>query len=125
MRKELRHIAEELDKGKINFKEVGDKLFVPLPNNFDTLIIEIWNDNGEVSISLQNGEYHTHGDIEARENGLSSREQGIRKLIENVFSGSFKMVRRRDKNGEMVNTIWDSFSLALIEKDDVYEIIET
>ncbi len=34
------------------------------------------------------------------------------------------MVKRKDRPGQVVNTIWDEYSLASISKDIEYEIIE-
>jgi hypothetical protein len=120
----LKSIIGELNLAKINFLVVQDKIHVPLPNNFDTLVIEIWNEAGEDSITLLDGDYHSHGDIEAREFGFDTREKGIRNLIECIFDGTFKMVRRPNASGDMENTIWDTFSLASIDKRDHYEIVQ-
>jgi len=34
------------------------------------------------------------------------------------------MVRRPNKDGQLENTIWDTFSLNLIKECDVFEIVE-
>jgi hypothetical protein len=118
----LAKIASELSEAKIDFDIIEGKIHVPLPNDFDTLVIEIWKDE-EDSITLLNGCFHTHGDIEAREYGLSNREKGIRHLIESIFNGEFKMVKRKNQQGKFENTIWDTFSLAVINDDIEYEFI--
>ena len=124
MHSALKNIASELDKGGIQYSMVNECIHVELPKHFDTLIIEIWNAQWEDSISLLSGSFHTHGDIEASEYGLDSREEGIRHLIECIFNGTFKMVRRPNKDGQLENTIWDTFSLNLIKECDVFEIVE-
>ncbi|MDX1538719.1 hypothetical protein [Arsukibacterium sp.] len=119
----LEAIANELNDAKIQFEIADERIEIPLPNNFDTLIIEIWNDAEEDSVSLKNGSFHTHGNIEAREHGLPNRIKGIRYLVESIFNGTFKMVRRKNERQEYENTIWDTFSLALIDETDVYEVV--
>jgi hypothetical protein len=93
-----------------------------LPNNFDTLVIEIWQDE-EDSITLLNGIFHTHGDIEASEYGLPNREKGIRYLVESIFNGEFKMVKRKNEKGIVENTIWDTFCLNSIDDEDEHEFV--
>ena len=120
----LNSIVDELIDGKIEYQLVGGAIHVGLPRDFDTLVIEIWNDEGDDSISLLNGSFHTHGNIEAYEYGLLSREKGIRHLIECIFNGTFKMIKRPGSNGEIENTIWDTFSLNLVKEGDVFDIVE-
>ncbi|TDF41524.1 hypothetical protein EYS14_01310 [Alteromonadaceae bacterium M269] len=120
----LQKIADEFDSFGVRYSLVEEKLHVPLPKNFDTLVIEIWNDEGEDSISLLNGVFHTHGDVEANEHGLDSGEKGILHLVQSIFDGSFKMIKRINEKGVVENTIWDSFSLVLVKKDDDFEVIE-
>ncbi len=115
-------IASELSSAKIKFDVIDGKIHVPLPNDFDILVIEILKDE-EDSISLLNGSFHTHGEIEAREYGLPNREKGIRHLIESIFDGNFKMVKRKDHKGKVDNTIWDTFSLAVIDENSDYEFV--
>jgi hypothetical protein len=119
----LEVIAKELADAKIKFQIADEKIQIPLPNNFDTLIIEIWNAQGEDSITLLNGTFHTHGSIEASENGLANREKGIRYLVESIFNGTFKMVQRKVNSGEYVNTIWDTFSLASVDENDDFMVV--
>ncbi len=118
----LSEIASELSLAKIEYRIIGRHIYVPLPKNFDTLIIEVFDD-GDDSITLENGSFHTHGDIEAREYGLPNREKAIRHLVESIFNGKYKMVQRQDHLGQAVNTIWDTFSLASIPDDVEYKII--
>ena len=119
----LEVISEELIDANIKFEIVNEQIQISLPNDFDTLVIEIWNDEGEDSISLKNGSFHTHGDIEASEYGLSSREKGIRNLVESIFNGTFKMVKRKVSTGEYENTIWDTFSLACVDENDDFIVV--
>ena len=119
----IERIKKELVDAGISFDYIEDKIHIELPNNFDTLIIEIWKEE-EDSISLLNGDFHTHGDIEARENGLKSREKGIRHLVECIFNGKFKMVELKNIDGSVEKTIWDYYSLESIHKYSNYEIIK-
>lgn len=117
-------IVNALEASKVNFTLESEQVHVPLPKDFDTLVIEIWNDKGEDSITLLNGTFHDHGNLVAREYGLASREEAIIFLIESIFDGTFKMVRVADQAGIKKNTIWDTFSLAGDSKDLDYEIVE-
>ena len=119
----LKNIARELTSAKIKFQIKDDQILIPLPNDFDTLIIEIWNDKDEDSITLLNGSFHTHGNIEASEFGLPSREKGIRHLVESIFNGTFKMVKVEIKTGEYQNTIWDTFALNCIDENDRFTVV--
>jgi len=67
MDENLRKIIDELENANLNYRVVDENILIDLPNNFGTLEICIWNDKGEDSIQLLEGDYHTHGDIEARE----------------------------------------------------------
>ncbi|MDT0596399.1 hypothetical protein [Glaciecola petra] len=125
MNAHLKSIAEALDAKGCQYSVVNEEIQIPLPKEFDTLVIEIWNDAGEDSITLLNGSFHSHGDIEASEHGLDTREEGIVFLVESIFNGHFKMVRRINKDGSKENTIWDTFSMALVNDEDDFEIVET
>jgi hypothetical protein len=116
----LDSISKELVDAQIQFKIQDDQIHIPLPNDFDTLIIEIWNDEGEDSISLLNGSFHTHGDLDAREYGLPTREKAIRYLVESIFDGTFKMVKVEVKPGVYKKTIWDTLALESIDEDDKF-----
>ena len=123
MSQELNCIAQELESAGIKFLVKGGQIQIALPNNFDTLIIEIWNEKGEDSISLLNGNFHSHGDIEASEYGLPSREKGIRNLVESIFNGTFKMVKVETEPGVYEKTIWDTFALELIDEEDKFIVV--
>ena len=118
----IERIKNELNDAGIKFDYVNEKIHINLPNNFDTLIVEIWKDE-EDSITLLNGDFHTHGNIEASEYGLENREKGIRHLVESIISGKFKMVKLKKQDGSIENTIWDTYSLMSIHKYSNYEII--
>ncbi|TQV75191.1 hypothetical protein FLL45_09640 [Aliikangiella marina] len=118
----IEKITAELNLVEIDFELIDDQIHIPLPYNFDTLVIEIWQD-GEDSISLLNGDFHTHGDIEAREYGLPSREKGILHLVESIFNGKFKLAKRVNALGKIENKILDSFSLALLDEGHDYEFV--
>jgi hypothetical protein len=77
----------------------------------------------KIQFALKNGSFHTHGDIQASEYGLSSREKGILYLVESIFNGTFKMVKRKVSTGEYENTIWDTFSLACIDENDDFIVV--
>ena len=118
----IERIKNELNEAGIKFNYVNKQVQIPLPNDFDTLIVEIWKDD-EDSISLMNGNFHTHGDIEAREYGLENREKGVRHLAESILNGKFKMVKLNNDDGTKENTIWDTYSLEYIDQYTNYEII--
>ncbi len=61
----------------------------------------------EDSIQLLEGNFHTHGDTEARVYGLS-REKAIRKLVGDIFSGKLLLVEWFRKDGSKAKKIWDS-----------------
>ncbi len=86
----LNKIASELESSGILFKFSDDRILVELPNDFGTLEITICK-NDEDSIQLLNGDFHTHGDLEAVEKNIS-REQAIRELIEEIFSGELLLI---------------------------------
>jgi len=123
MSSELNSIAQELESADIEFSIKDEQIQIALPNNFDTLVIEIWNEDGEDSISLLNGNFHTHGDIEAREYGLPTREKGIRYLVESILNGTFKMVKVETEPDVYENTIWDTFALELIDEHDKFIVV--
>ncbi len=123
MSSDLDSISKELIDAQIQFQIKDDQIQIPLPNNFDTLIIEIWNDEGEDSISLLNGSFHTHGDLDAREYGLPTREKAIRYLVESIFDGTFKMVKVEVKPGVYKKTIWDTLALECIDDDDKFIVV--
>jgi hypothetical protein len=50
MSSELEVISKELIDANIKFEYVNEQIQISLPNDFDTLVIEIWNDEGEDSI---------------------------------------------------------------------------
>lgn len=118
----IERIKNELNDAGIKFNYIDEQIHIILPNKFDTLIIEIWKEE-EDSISLKNGSFHTHGDIEAREYGLENREKGIRHLVESIFNGTFKMVKLKNEDGTIEKTIWDTYSLESMHKYSNYEII--
>ncbi|MCL2914286.1 hypothetical protein L2725_10955 [Shewanella corallii] len=123
MSSELNSIAQELESAEIKFLIKGGQIQIALPNGFDTLIIEIWNEDGEDSISLLNGRFHTHGHIEASEHDLPSREKGIRYLVESIFNGTFKMVKVETEPGIYENTIWDTYALEIVDEDDKFIVV--
>ena len=103
----LSRIASVLKNSGFAIRTGDDVLLVDLPNEFGTLEVSIWNQEGEDSIQLLGGNFHTHGDIEAREYGLPNREEGILHLIRSIFSGEFKMVKIKNDDGSITKTIWD------------------
>jgi hypothetical protein len=123
MSSHLNSIAQELESADIEFLIKDEQIQIALPNNFDTLIIEIWNEDGEDSISLLNGNFHTHGDIEASEYGLPTREKGIRYLVESILNGTFKMVKVETEPDIYENTIWDAYALELIDEHDKFIVV--
>ncbi|MDH5730646.1 MAG: hypothetical protein OEZ58_16785 [Gammaproteobacteria bacterium] len=122
MVKLIDRIDAELRVGGIHFEYKNGKIIIPLPNSFDALVVEIWREE-EDSITLMNGDFHTHGDILAREYDLESSEKAIRFLVESIFNGKFKMVKLYSDNGSFENTIWDSYALLDIDEYDNYEIV--
>lgn len=114
----LQKIGSELSGAGIEFNYVDNKIHIPLPNDFDTLVVEIWKDEDD-SISLLEGVFHTHGEIHAREFGLASREKAIRHLVESIFNGSFKMVKLKKEDGTIEKKIWDTFSLSNLDENNL------
>ncbi len=104
--KALEKIGNELKNGSIAFSYVNECIHVPLPNNFGTLEISIWRDD-EDSIQLLEGDFHTHGDVEAWEYGLD-REKSIRRLIEDIFSGKRYLIEVFEEGCDPEKTITDS-----------------
>ncbi|MDH3973287.1 MAG: hypothetical protein OEV42_03310 [Deltaproteobacteria bacterium] len=116
--KALKNIGNELKKGNIIFSYVNDDIHVLLPNNFGILEISIWKDD-EDSIQLLEGDYHTHGDIEAREYGLT-REKAIRRLIEDIYNGKLFLVEIFEEGYEPEKTIIKS--LDYVQKNVEYKL---
>ncbi|WP_335917680.1 hypothetical protein [Shewanella chilikensis] len=102
----LEAIGQALSQADIPFRFSGEALLIPLPNEFGTMEIIIWRDE-EDSIQLLEGSCHTHGNIEAGEFGVNTREEGIQLLLRNIFSGKYKLVEISNEDGSTTKTIWD------------------
>lgn len=111
----LLRIAEELKHGNIAFRYEGDTILIDLPNDFDVLEISIWKD-GEDSIQLLNGHFHTHGKVEAWEYGPPP-EKAIRRMLERIFAGELFCVEIRQVGQNPVRTIVDSLDQISKEAD--------
>lgn len=99
-------IGKALSEVDIPFSQSEEALLVPLPKEFGMLEITIWKDE-EDSIQLLGGSFHTHGHMEASEYGVDTREEGIQFLLKQIFSGEFKLVEIKNKDGSSSKTIWD------------------
>ena len=86
----LKKIATELESAQILFEHSDERILIDLPNKFGILEIKILEDDSD-SIQLLNGDFHTHGDLEAIEQNIS-REQAIRKLIEKIYNGELILI---------------------------------
>ena len=121
MELELLNIANVLADNDVQVRAGEDVLYIDLPNGFGALEISTWNQDGEDSIQLLGGNFHTHGNIEAREYGLPNREVGILHLVQSIFSGRFKMVEVKLEDGSTSKTIWDEYAQSSFGHGDDFE----
>ena len=94
----LTNIGNELGKGSITFKYVDNAIHIPLPNEFGILEIRLLGDNDD-SIQILNADFHSHGTVEAAEYE-TTREKGIRKMVENMFNGKLLLIEETEEGKE-------------------------
>ena len=108
MNKYLKKISDELESGHISFSYVEDKIHIPLPNEFGILEISMWKEN-EDSIQIINADFHSHGSVEAA-GYETTKEKGIRKMVEDMFSGKLLLIEEREDGKEPKRLVRRSLS---------------
>ena len=65
----IEKLSKALEDESIAHNAYHDCIHIQLPNNFGVLEIKIWDD-GEDSIQLLDGDFHTHAELESLEFNL-------------------------------------------------------
>ena len=122
MNEYLTNIGNELQKGGITFSYVNNAIHIPLPNEFGTLEIRMLSDDDD-SIQIINADFHSHGSVEAAEYE-TTREKGIRKMVENIFNGKLLLIEETEEGKEpkrLVRCSMDSY-LKYLPKNTTYRV---
>lgn len=86
----FKRIEAELKDANIPFSIEADVINVPLPNDFGMLEIRKLGEDDD-TIQIIGAEFHSHGSVEAAEFG-TTREKGIRVMIESIFNGKLALI---------------------------------
>ena len=92
----LESISQELDVVHISHTAFHDCIHINLPNEFGMLEIKVWGDNDD-SIQIIDADFHTHGELEAIEFGLS-KEKAIAQLVNKLFTGEYLLIEETEPN---------------------------
>ena len=111
-----------LDAKGIAYTCHHDCIHVELPNNFGTLELKVWPD-GDDSIGLLEGDFHTHSEIIAAENGTSQYE-AFAELCASIFESKLLLIEEQHPNGVTRRTIEQSLNkyLKYLPKGTAYQI---
>ena len=122
MKEYLSKIGSELKEGNISFTYLNDKIHIHLPNSFGILEIKMLDDNDD-TIQIINADFHTHGSVEAAEYE-TSKEKGIRKMVENIFNGNLLLIEEKEEGKEprrLVQCSLDNY-LQYLPKNTSYRV---
>jgi hypothetical protein len=92
----LERISQELDIVHIEHTVYHDCVHINLPNEFGILEIKVWGENDD-SIQIFDGDFHTHGELEAIEFGLC-KEKAIAKLANKLITGEYLLIEETEPN---------------------------
>tara|TARA_R110002072_G_C7616584_1_gene505523 strand:+ start:17 stop:472 length:456 start_codon:yes stop_codon:yes gene_type:complete len=90
----LTKISRSLTSSDIAHDFYHDCIHIALPNNFGTLEVKAWPE-GDDSIGLLEGDFHTHSDVLAKDLGTEPHE-AIGSLIQKVLSREYFLIEERE-----------------------------
>jgi hypothetical protein len=90
----LTKISKSLASKKIAHDFYHDCIHIALPNQFGTLEVKAWPE-GDDSIGMLDGDFHTHSEILAQELGTSLYD-AVGSLIDRINSREFLLIEERE-----------------------------
>ena len=118
----LGKMSESLASKNIGHDCYHDCIHIPLPNQFGILEVKFWPE-GDDSIGLLDGDFHTHSDVLAADLG-TSRYGAVSTFIEKIVAGNFLLITEQEPGKAPRKLIEDSLEQYVrhLPAGTIYEI---
>ena len=108
MTDKLEEFSKALNEVAVQHRCYHDCIHLDLPAQFGIMEIKFWPD-GDDSIQLLEGDFHTHSEILKEEYGLPEPE-AYATLVQKIFNGELLLVEEVSPEGNVRKTIENSMS---------------